>query len=157
VFRAPPQKSYVVYSVQDPDLNGEADRDKYAETLDPAHLGDVSKLTPITLHNLTVEERIALRCKQRETMSTVGITFEDLLSDEPDSRYYNVWPKLCANQVRASVRKIGDREFEPDADGFISAEVLDLLSSPDVVEEIASYVREIAHINPPDGESGGDE
>lgn len=156
MFRAQPQRVHVVYSTLDPDMNGEADREKYLETLDAAHLGDVSKLTPIELHTLTVPQRVELRSRVRGLMANSGTTFEELLGDARGPAFFAVYPKLCALQVRASLRRVGDVKFTPDADGYAPEESLDLLQDPDVVEEIAGYIRDISHLGPPGGGSGGD-
>lgn len=156
MFRAPPQKVYTVYSILDPDLNGEANREEYQKTLDASHLGDVSKLTEIELHNLSVAHRLDLQSKHRRILTEAGITIQDLFSDKPPQAAWEVYPRLCSLQVRSALRRVGDVTIDPDSAGYVSEDALDLLGSPDVVEEMAQYVRQIAHIHPRSGGLGGD-
>jgi hypothetical protein len=148
-----------VYSIHDPDLDDKADIEEYQETLDPAYLGDVSKLTEIELHNLTVEQRLNLRTKIRSVLRENGFTLQDFLgwstSDDPDPRFFEINPVLCGYQVRAALRRVGEAKIGMNGTGFVAAEALDLLTSPDVVEEMALYVQTMAHLNPSlDGTKG---
>lgn len=144
MFRLPPATEYVVHSIHDPAVcEPESDPEAYQRTLDPAHLKTWPgyALSRITLVNLTTARRLNLKGR----LAGLAAGAADAVS-----AYY----EAMGVKVRACLRAIDDHEWEPDAEGLVPPEALDMLPV-DAVEELAGYVDQIAHLDPPGGSGGG--